>query len=155
MVLGGWWRRRRRVRAGQRLLGYLADRRCSPATVRAYAFDLLVLCRWLVGEGVALADVSTEVLLRFLVFCRTTVLPGQAENVFSIRDGGNVGYAPATVNRRLAAVSALFAFRVMRDPEASSPVPRGKPARTTSSGERWGLAGPSGASEGALAAAVA
>jgi site-specific recombinase XerD len=122
-------------------LGYLADRRYSPATVRAYAFDLLALCRWLVGEGVALAEVTTDVLLRFLAACRTTVLPGQAENVFAIRDGRNIGYAAATVNRRLAAISGLFSFRAMREPEAANPVPRGKPARTASSGERSGLLG--------------
>jgi hypothetical protein len=28
-------------------LGYLADRRYSPASVRAYAFDLLHFARWL------------------------------------------------------------------------------------------------------------
>lgn len=122
-------------------LGYLADRRCSPATVRAYAFDLLVFCRWLIAEKVTLAEVTTDVLLRFLAFCRTALLAGQAENVFSIRDGRNVGYAATTVNRRLAAISGLFAFRSMRDPAAASPVPRGKPARTTSAGERGGLLG--------------
>ncbi len=30
-------------------LGYLADRRYSPASVRAYAFDLLHFARWLAG----------------------------------------------------------------------------------------------------------
>ena len=39
------------------------------------------------------------------------------------------GYAPATVNHRLAAISGLFAFRSMRDPDAKNPVPRGKEAR--------------------------
>ena len=29
-------------------LSYLADRRYSPRTVRAYAFDLLHFCRWLI-----------------------------------------------------------------------------------------------------------
>ena len=122
-------------------LGYLADRRYSPATVRAYAYDLLAFCRWLVAEFVTLDEVDVETLLGFLAACRTVVLPGQAENVFSIRDGRNVGYAPATVNRRLAAISGLFAFRAMRDPGASNPVPRGKAARTAGSGERSGLLG--------------
>ena len=31
-------------------LGYVADRRYSPASVRAYAFDLLHFARWLAGE---------------------------------------------------------------------------------------------------------
>lgn len=122
-------------------LGYLADRRYSPATVRAYAFDLLAFCRFLVGEGVAVGEVSTDVLLRFLAACRTTALPGQAPNVFAIADGRSVGYAPRTVNRRLAAISGLFAFRGMREPDAVNPVPRGKPARTAAAAERTGLLG--------------
>lgn len=122
-------------------LGYLADRRYSSATVRSYAFDLLSWCRWLAAEDITLDQVSTDVLLRHLAVCRTTVLPGQATNVFSIADGRNVGYAPATVNRRLAAISGLFAFRAMREPQRPSPVPTGKAARTTSKGERAGLLG--------------
>ena len=122
-------------------LGYLGDRRYSPATVRAYAYDLLAFVRWLVDEGVALEAVTTDVLLRLLAACRTARLPGQADNVFSIRDGRNVGYAPATVNRRLAAISGLFTFRTMRDPTAPSPIPRGKEARVASKGERGGLLG--------------
>ena len=122
-------------------LGYLADRRYSPRTVRAYAFDLLAFARWLLVEDVALDEVSTDVLLRYLAACRQAVLPGQVENVFSIRDGRSTGYAPATVNRRLAAISGLFGFRALRDPEAGNPVPRGKEARRAASGERAGELG--------------
>jgi len=79
-------------------LGYLADRRYSPRTVRAYAFDLLAFCRWRAAEDVALGAVSTEVLLRYLAHCRTAMFPGRpGGNVYSIRDGRNSGYAPATV----------------------------------------------------------
>lgn len=142
---GGGWRLAGPAAGGFVLvndyLGYLADRRYSPATVRSYAYDLLALCRWLLGEGLVLESVTTDVLLRFLTACRTAVLPGQAANVFSIRDGRNVGYAPATTNRRLAAISGLFGFWQMRDPSAANPVPRGKPARSTASGERQGLLG--------------
>jgi site-specific recombinase XerD len=123
-------------------LGYLADRNYSPRTVRAYAFDLLHLCRWLAGEGLGLDAVTTDVLLRFLASCRESVTarrPGG--NVYSILDGRSTGYAPATVNRRLAAVSGLFAFRQMRDPAAAMPVPRGREARRAGASQRTGLLG--------------
>ena len=47
-IEGGW-------RPGDRqlcndYLGYLADRRYSPASVRAYAFDLLHFARWLAAR---------------------------------------------------------------------------------------------------------
>ena len=121
-------------------LGYLSDRGYSPQTVRSYAYDLLAFARWLTDEQLGLAQVRTDVLLRFLTFCRTTPLPNQpGGNVISIRSGRATGYAPATVNRRMASISGLFGYREMRDPAAVSPVPRGGVARGRASGERSGL----------------
>jgi hypothetical protein len=92
-------------------LGYLADRNYATLTVRAYAFDLLHFARWMVGEGLGVEAVSTDLLLRYLAACRTQVLAHQhGGNVFSIRDGRSVGYAPRTVNRRLAALSGHSRF---------------------------------------------
>ena len=121
-------------------LGYLADRNYSPRTVRAYAFALLAFCRWLSGEDLDVGAVTTDVLLRFLAACRQASVPGRlGPNVVRI-DGGRVdGYAPATVNHRLAAISGLFGFRALRDPGATNPVPKGKEARRLSVGERAGL----------------
>ena len=85
-------------------------------TVRAYAFDLLAFARWLDSGQLPLAAVTTDVLLRFLAFCRSALPPGQpGGNVIPLRSGRGTGYAPATVNRRLAAVSCLFSFWAMRD----------------------------------------
>lgn len=121
-------------------LAYLADRNYSPQTVRAYAFDLLAFARWLDDERRTVDALTTEVLLRFLASCRTVVLAGQrGDNVYSIRDGRNAGYAPATINRRLAALSGLFAFRSMRDPAATNPAPRRRDAGVSSPRQPGGL----------------
>ncbi len=123
-------------------LSYLTDRNYSRQTVRAYAFDLLHFFRWLSVDGLVLENVNTDTLLRYLATCRTTLLPHQqGANVYSIRDGRNTGYAARTINRRLAALSALFTFRSLRDPAAVNPVPRGREARQTARGERAGLLG--------------
>jgi site-specific recombinase XerD len=122
-------------------LGYVADRHYSPATVRAYAFDLLHFARWLDGEGIALASVITDTLLRYLAACRSERLPGQHDNVVPLRSGRATGFAPATINRRLAAISGLFEFIAMREPTASNPVPKGAAARRAGKGQRSGLLG--------------
>src|ERR1700759_3232278 len=123
-------------------LAYLADRGFSAHTVRAYAFDLLAFARWLAGEGIALGEVTTDVMLRFLAWCRRAPLPGRpGGNVYSIRDGRSAGYAAATISRRLAAVSGLFGYWGMRDPAAPNPVPRGAASRRGAAGERRGLPG--------------
>jgi ATP/maltotriose-dependent transcriptional regulator MalT len=129
-------------RIPQSVAPYLADRRYSPRTVWAYAFDLLAFVRWLQAEGVALEDVTTEVLLRFLAFCRQAKLQGQpGGNVHSIRDARSTGYAAATINRRLVAIAGLFEYRAMREPEAVNPVPRGSERRRVTRAERGGLLG--------------
>ena len=123
-------------------LGYLADRGYSPRTERAYAFDLLHFARWLTGEAVAVGEVSTDTLLRYLTFCRTVVLPGRpGGNVVAIKDGRSAGYAPTTINRRLAAISGLFGYRCMRDPTAANPVPASRQARAAVAGQHSGLLG--------------
>ncbi len=123
-------------------LAYLADRNYSPRTVRSYAFDLLSFYRWLSADGTAVEDVSTDTLMRFLGSCREARLTGQhGGNVVSIRSGRSQGYAPTTVNRRMAAISGMFSFRQMRDPAATNPVPRGQAARRTAKGERSGMLG--------------
>src|SRR6266516_4269014 len=123
-------------------LGYLADRRYSPRTVRAYAFDLLAFCRWLLAEDAQLADVTAETLLRYLSHCRTATFRGRpGGNVYSIRDGRSTGDAAATVNRRMAAISGMFEFRAMRDPDSPSPVPKGAARRPAGRAERSGLLG--------------
>jgi site-specific recombinase XerD len=124
-------------------LGYLADRNYSPATVRTYGYGLLRFCRWLLDEDVDLAAVSTDVLLRFLAACRTERIPGRPGPNVVLMDGRRAD-APAatTVNLRLAAISGLFTFRSMRDPETPNPVPTGREATgRPAPGERGGMLG--------------
>ena len=106
-------------------LGYVADRGYSPRTVRAYAFDLLHFTRWLAAEQAGLDEVGTDVLLRYLAANRAERRNGQYENVIPLARGSASGFAPATINRRMAAISGLFTFRSMRDPDAVNPVPKG------------------------------
>ena len=118
-------------------LGYVADRRYSPRTERAYAFDLLAFARWLVDQELTVGEVTTDALLRFLTFCRAAVLPGQAGgNVVPLRTGRSTRYAPSTINRRMAAISGLFDFRAMRDPTLVTrcPGPRRPTGRRPDSG---------------------
>ena len=129
---------RGRVVAVNDYLGYVADRRYSPRTVRAYAFDLLHFSRWL-ARNRRHGRAVTDVLLRYLAAYRAERRDGQHGNVIPLARGGASGFAPATINRRLAAISGLFTFRSMRDPDALNPVPRGPAARRTTKGERTGL----------------
>ena len=123
-------------------LGYLGDRNYSPMTVRAYGFDLLAFSRWLVQESLALDEVTTDVLLRFLAACRDAQLPGRpGPNVITMGGRRLDGYAATTINRRLAAISGLFAFRAMRDPDRPNPVPKGREAHRVVAGEKTGLLG--------------
>jgi site-specific recombinase XerD len=123
-------------------LGYLGDRHYAPGTRRGYAFDLLAFLRWLAGQDRRLGQVDTDVLLRFLASCRSTAPTGGSANANGVPPGGGrEALAAATVNRRLAAVSGLFAFRAMRDPNAPNPMPKGPAARRGASGARDGLLG--------------
>ncbi|MGH3217963.1 MAG: tyrosine-type recombinase/integrase [Streptosporangiaceae bacterium] len=120
-------------------LGYVADRGYSPRTVRAYAFDLLHFARWLAGDSTSLDAVTTDVLLRYLAANRTERRDGLPANVIPLARGSAAGFAPSTINRRLAAVSGLFSFRSMRDPSVVNPLPKGPAARRAARGERTGL----------------
>ena len=122
-------------------LSYLADRNYSPFTVRAYGFGLLAFCRWLADEELDLGEVTTDVLLRFLAACRRERVAGRpgGANVVGLDGRRTDMLSAATVNLRLAAVSGLFSFRSMRDPDAPNPVPRGREAKWVSAGERGGM----------------
>ena len=133
-------------------LGYVADRGYSPRTVRAYAFDLLHFARWLAADGTGLDTVGTDALLRYLAANRSAQRDGQPENVIPLSRGSAAGFAPATINRRMAAISGLFGFRSMRDPDAVNPVPTGAAARRAARRRANRVARSSGTAEAEVAA---
>ncbi len=99
--------------------------RARPNTVRAYAHDLKVFFTVVAKEP---AEVSSRDVLGFVTEQRRG--RAGAENVVRITDGSG-GLSAATIKRRLAAVSALYGYLVVRGDVgvAANPVPRGLPTR--------------------------
>ncbi len=97
--------------------GFLAQLRteaaASPHTLAAYAGDLRRFSTWCVERGLTLDALMTAELLDFMAAERAA------------------GFAPATLNRRLAALRALFRFAVSErhvalDPCTELPAPRAR-----------------------------
>ncbi|MDE8649974.1 tyrosine-type recombinase/integrase [Rhodococcus qingshengii] len=122
-------------------LGYLADRNYSPRTLRAYGYDLLAFCRWLESENIDLESVTTETVLGLMRHCRQTPIPGRPANVLSITGQRLDHYSATTINHLLAALTGLFTFRTLREPNLRNPIPSGREARRVSAAERSGLLG--------------
>jgi integrase/recombinase XerD len=99
--------------------------RSRPNTVRAYAHDLKVFFSVVAMEPV---EVTPADVMDF-VAAQQRPRSG-AENVVQLCDARS-GLSPATVMRRLAAVSAFYGYLLTRadTPVVSNPVPRGLPAR--------------------------
>jgi site-specific recombinase XerD len=116
-------------------LGHLAARAFSPATIRAYAFDVVNLARFLTGEGIGLADVTPADVFAWVDW--------QGARRDGAASGGKVvalrrrTAAASTVNRRVAAVRAFFEYLVMAGARTDNPVPsprRGQGTRPAARG---------------------
>jgi len=103
-----------------RFLAHLGARAFSPATVRAYAYDLLNFLRFLAGRDARLADVVAMDLFDYLDWQQR---PARTAGQAVVRLSAGRGAAPATMNRRVAAVRGLFEFAVMTGVRAENPVP--------------------------------
>lgn len=117
---------------GNELLAHLRARAFSPATVRAYAFDLANLARFLDERDLALGAVEPMDVFAWVDWqgART---PASGKVVRLAPRSA----APATINRRVAAVRAFFEFLVMSRACAVNPVPaprRGQGLRPTARG---------------------
>lgn len=123
------------VGAGNRFLQHLVVRAFSPATVRAYAFDLANFAGFLADRSLDLAAVGPTDLFDYLDWQSCQVPSGG--KVVALRRRGP---APATMNRRIAAVRGLFEHLVMVGERADNPVPAARRASGLR-GQRNGLLG--------------
>jgi len=101
-------------------LAHLGSRAFSPATVRAYAYDLLNFLRFLAVRNARLADVVATDLFDYLDWQQR---PAGPAGPTVVRLGAGRGAMPATMNRRIAAARGLFEFAVMAGARADNPVP--------------------------------
>lgn len=104
--------------AANAFLKHLAGRGFSTATVRAYAFDVLNLARFLLEHDLRLAAVTPVTVFEWIDWqnVRREPRPDAAG-----RNGRMA--AASTINRRVAAVRALFEYLVMTGVRADNPVP--------------------------------
>src|SRR5215203_1743000 len=107
------------VETANAFLAHLESRAFSPATVRAYAFDLVNFARFLLERGIAVARVVPTDVFDWIDW-QSVRRPGR-EKVVAIT--GRRGSAPASVNRRAAAVRAFFEHQVMSGSRDDNPVP--------------------------------
>jgi integrase/recombinase XerC len=125
------------IGVANRFLAHLVGRAFSPATVRAYAYDLVNFGRFCHEHGVTIAGAVPTDFFDYLNWqARLTAAPGGKV----VRLDRRRRVAPATMNRRIAAVRGLFAFAVVSGVRADSPVP--SPRRSTGlRAKRRGLLG--------------
>jgi site-specific recombinase XerD len=123
------------VVAGNRFLDHLTVRGFSPATVRAYAFDLANFAGFLAARSLWLGEVAPTDLFDYLDWQSRELASGG--EVVALRRRGP---APATMNRRVAAVRGLFEHLVMTGERADNPVPAARRASGLR-GQRNGLLG--------------
>lgn len=103
-----------------RFLAHLGTRGFSPGTIRGYAFDLLNFSRFLAGRDASLADVVPTDLFDYLDW---QAKPRPSSGAKVVRLGDRRGAAPATMNRRVAAVRGLFEYAVIAGVRDDNPVP--------------------------------
>lgn len=106
-------------------LGHLSVRGFAQGTVRGYAFDLLNFGRFLAERGATAVDVVATDLFDYLDW-QGRPTPSAGVRVVSL--SARRGAAPATMNRRIAAVRGMFEYAVITGVRADNPVPAGRRA---------------------------
>ena len=92
----------------------------SPATVRAYAFDLLNFGRFLGEKKSTVVDGVPTDLFDYLDW---QARPKRSREAKVVRLADRRGPAPATMNRRIAAVGVTFEYAVIAGLRDHNPVP--------------------------------
>jgi integrase/recombinase XerC len=100
-------------------LAHLEARAFSPATVRAYAFDLVNFARFLEDRNMDLGAVVPTDIFDWIDW-QALRRPGRDKVVAITAQRGS---APASVNRRIAAVRAFFEHQVLAGARKDNPVP--------------------------------
>lgn len=102
-------------------LTHLGARRFSALTVRAYAYDLLNFLRFLDEQGASVEAVVPTDLFDYLEWQSRPQRSSVGAKVVRLAD--RRGAAPATMNRRIAAVRGLFSYAVLTGVRTDNPVP--------------------------------
>ena len=106
--------------AVNRFLAHLRVRAFAVATVRAYAYDTLNFGRFCVERGFGLDDVTAADVFDWVEWQMHGTRPASGNVVRLVRFAGA---APTTVNRRVAAVRALFEHQLVVGARTDNPVP--------------------------------
>ncbi len=112
--------------AANAFLLHLGARGYSPATVRAYAFDVANFATFLAERELTLAEVVPSDLFAYLDWQQQQ--PRQRRGGGKVVALARVGPAAATMNRRISAVRGLFEHQVMAGARAENPVPAARRA---------------------------
>lgn len=102
-------------------LEHLSIRNFSPATRRAYAFDLLNFLRFLTVSALHLLAVAPTDLFDYLDWQGQPASGAKSSVVVKL--SSRTGAAPATMNRRIVAVRGLFEYAVITGICTQNPVP--------------------------------
>jgi site-specific recombinase XerD len=104
-----------------RFLTHLSGRGFAPATGRAYAYDLLNFLRFCTHRALPLAEVSAMDVFDYLNWQAASRPEATDPVVVPLRPRASA--APATMNRRIAAVRGLFEYAVLAGARGDNPVP--------------------------------
>jgi integrase/recombinase XerC len=108
------------VEVANGFLSQLQARGFAAATVRGYAYDLLNFARFCEERGLGLAEVVASDLFDWLDW---QARPRRSPSTKVVRLDRARGAAPATMNRRVAAVRGLFEYAVIVGLRDNNPVP--------------------------------